>query len=174
MEIIEIWKNVIGFEGSYQVSNLGRVKSLARVDRSGHKLQERILKNTIDSYGYLVVGLFKNSVNHTHKVHRIVATIFIPNPENKPQVNHINGNKLNNIVDNLEWATHQENKTHSCITGLAARGSRVHLAKLTESDIPEIRTRLLAGELNGDIAKDYGVTWSTIDCIKKRVTWKHV
>ena len=107
----EIWKDVVGYEGLYQVSNLGRVKSLERLDKNNHPVKEKILKQACDGVGkgYLYVNLGRMGRG---KIHRLVAEAFIPNPYNKPEVNHIDGNTKNNRVDNLEWVTHQENCIH--------------------------------------------------------------
>lgn len=110
----EIWKDVVGYEGLYKVSNFGRIKSFPL--RSNHN-GELIMKNQIIT-GYKVVSLCKNNKMKLVKVHRLVAIAFIDNPDNKPQVNHIDGNKLNNNVDNLEWVTAQENSIHAFRTGL--------------------------------------------------------
>ena len=111
--IAEIWKDVQGYEGLYQVSNLGRVKSLGRfIDRlvSGRYWQEeRILKPNKTKYGYLMVELRKNKKPKSFLVHRLVAMTFISNPENKPEVDHINADKTNNNVNNLRWVTAKEN-----------------------------------------------------------------
>lgn len=116
MIIGEIWKDVKGFEGLYQVSNFGNVKSAERfVNHSKGGLQKRksyILKPKINK-GYCHVYLCKESKHTTLKVHRLVALHFIDNPDNKPEVNHIDGNKLNNNVWNLEWCTKSENGLHS-------------------------------------------------------------
>lgn len=104
----EIWKDIPGYEGLYQVSNMGRVKSL-NFNRSG---LPRILK-TKNRQGYPRVILWKSGKRHEVCVHRLVAQAFIPNPENKPFVNHKDGNRRNNHVDNLEWCTAQENAIHS-------------------------------------------------------------
>jgi len=109
----EIWKDVNGYEGLYQVSNLGRVRSLERKATDGRQINERILKPAFDVGKYLTVALHKNKKQKTHKVHRLVAFAFIKNPNNKPHVNHIDGNKSNNRVDNLEWCTQLENNRHS-------------------------------------------------------------
>lgn len=107
----EIWKDIDNYIGKYQISNLGRVKSLPR---NGTICSERILKIQKDRKGYSYVSFHKKKF----KVHRLVAQAFIPNLENKPQVNHIDGNKQNNNINNLEWATAQENIQHSLKTGL--------------------------------------------------------
>ena len=98
----EIWKDIKDYEGHYQVSNLSRVKSI----KFG---KERILKPVTDRHGYLIVGLWQNNKHKTYKVHRLVAEAFLPNPDNLPQVNHKDENKLNNNVDNLEWCTNDYN-----------------------------------------------------------------
>lgn len=103
----EVWRDVPEYEGLYQVSNKGNVK------RDG-----RIKSQRIDKGGYCTVGLSRNSVQKCLKVHRLVAGAFIPNPEEKRTVNHIDGNKQNNNVENLEWATHSENIIHANATGL--------------------------------------------------------
>lgn len=122
----EVWRDIKGFEGIYQVSNKGRVKRLARVDSyvrsdTGKQCErpvgEKILKPTITS-GYYEVNLRNLDANRYCRIHRLVAEAFIPNLENKPAINHIDGNKLNNNVDNLEWVTAKENVTHAAQTGL--------------------------------------------------------
>ncbi len=102
----EIWKDIIGYENLYKVSNLGRVKSL-------HNGKERILKQAFDGWGYLIVSLCKNGINKTPKVHRLVAEAFIPNPNKLSQINHIDEDKTNNCIDNLEWCTNKYNQRYS-------------------------------------------------------------
>ena len=113
----EIWRDIKGYEGLYQVSNMGRVKSLERTvtRKNGRKytVKELILKPNSDGHGYLRVDLGNGSgKGKTIKVHRLVCEAFHKNPENKPCVNHIDENKTNNTASNLEWCTYEENNNH--------------------------------------------------------------
>jgi hypothetical protein len=114
----EIWKDIKGFEGIYQISNFGNIKSLSRKTKNGKCKSDKILKKTLDNKGYQNITIHKNFKKSIFKVHRLVAEAFIPNPYNKPQVNHIDGNKTNNLVTNLEWCTNSENQIHSYKNGL--------------------------------------------------------
>ncbi len=107
----EIWKPIEGYEGIYDVSNLGRVRAYPRIGSQTSKI--RLMKFAIDKNGYKKVNLTKNSKKKRFFVHRLVAQAFIPNPENKPQVNHKSGQKDQNNVENLEWVTQSENAKHS-------------------------------------------------------------
>lgn len=109
----EIWKDIDGYGGFYQVSNLGRIKSLARNTKNGHCKKDKILKNSVDKKGYVVAELRKDNKRKSYKVHRLVAETFIYNQYNKPQINHKDGNKQNNNVENLEWCTNSENQIHA-------------------------------------------------------------
>ena len=116
----EIWKDIKGYEG-YQVSNLGRVRSLDRIDSNNHPLNGVILKPYISNSGYLLVGLYKQQKRDRKLLHRLVAEAFIPNPDNKPEIDHINTIKIDNTVflnedgsinyekTNLRWTTRKEN-----------------------------------------------------------------
>jgi len=105
----EIWKDVIGYEDCYMVSNFGRIKSLVRKNVT----KEKVMVLIINKDGYIHVPLSVNGKYKTGKVQRMVALAFIPNPENKRTVNHKDGNRSNNSVENLEWATDSEQQIHS-------------------------------------------------------------
>jgi len=105
---MEVWKNIEGFE-NYEVSDLGNVRNVKN---------NKLLKGCKDKDGYLISTFRNNKIKKVLKFHRLVAIAFISNPENKPQVNHINGIKNDNCVDNLEWCTNSENQKHAHITGL--------------------------------------------------------
>ncbi|QMM52481.1 HNH endonuclease [Enterobacter sp. RHB15-C17] len=109
----EKWEWVSGYNGLYQISNLGRVCSVKRPGSKGG-----LLKPRKDSDGYLMVMLWSDGIPTNKKIHRLVAQAFIPNSEDKPQVNHLNGNKADNSVSNLEWATPSENVLHAYRIGL--------------------------------------------------------
>jgi hypothetical protein len=124
--ILETWKDIAGYEGMYQVSNTGKIKSLKRYRTNYSKLQlvpEKIKSLRKDPQGYLQVDLYKNNKQDCRRIHRVVAEAFIPNPENKPTVNHIDGDRNNNDVTNLEWADHREQNIHFYENNLKSAGS---------------------------------------------------
>lgn len=122
----EIWNDIKGYEGKYKVSNLGRIKSLRK---------NKVLKQTINKRdGYFYVGICKDGKRKNRKVHRLIAETFMPNPKNKPTVNHIDGNKENNCISNLEWCSQSENMKHSYRIGLRDKERlREHMRKVGKS-----------------------------------------
>lgn len=124
--MIEIWKDIKDFEGIYQVSTFGRIKRLSRKTinegllgkNKELQLKEIILKPSTITKGYKGITLTKDKKRYPKKVHRLVAEAFIPNPNNKPQINHIDCNKSNNNINNLEWCTNSENQKHAFKNGL--------------------------------------------------------
>ena len=115
---VEIWKPVKGYETYYQVSNLGNIRSIKSPQGN---YRERPKKSFIGNSGYPTVDLWKNNKGTKHSVHRLVCIAFLDNPDNKPTVNHIDGNKENNEISNLEWNTYSENHIHAFDTGLKSR-----------------------------------------------------
>lgn len=109
---MEVWKDIAGYEGLYQVSNKGNIYSVEREDSRGNKCGGRTLKTTHNSKGYLKLDLSKNGIKKTRTVHRLVAQAFIPNQNNYLEINHKDENKTNNNVENLEWCTSKYNNNH--------------------------------------------------------------
>lgn len=145
---------VIGFEDLYEVSEAGEVYALDRKVKGkdgviysfkGKHKSKCLNKHT----GYFMVHLYKENVGHHRTIHSIVAEVFIPNPENKPEVNHIDGDKLNNCIDNLEWVTSSENKYHAINTGL-----RTYTNKLTEEELLDCLNRVIQGESYLSLTQD--------------------
>lgn len=179
VQLMETWKDIDGYEGYYQVSDLGRVKSLPRKDRLGRNHKGRTLKPFSDNNkGYLCVELHKFGVGKTIKIHRLVAIAFIPNPFGKPQVNHGDGNKKNNCADNLEWSTSEENIQHSFDTNLNNRkGERNSQSKLTIEDVKYIRENFKSKDnVFGakPLAEKFKVEKSRIYKIVRRTNWENI
>ena len=114
----EIWKDVKGHEGIYQISNLGKVKSLTRILPNGSKRKGIVLKQCTGPSGYVVVCLSKDGKSKTKYIHRLVADAFVPNDESEKEVDHLDNNKLNNSSGNLEWVSRKENVRRSWDDGL--------------------------------------------------------
>lgn len=168
----EQFKKIVGYE-NYMVSNLGNVKSLDRIQKGRYgriyKHKGRVLKPCLAGNGYRSVWLYNKMGGKLLKISRLVAMHFIENRENKPEVNHMNGDKTCDIVDNLEWCTTQENILHACRTGL-----NPGRAKLNKEDVLEIKKLLQKGELHKNLAKRFGVNKQTISSINTGRSWKNV
>lgn len=178
----EIWKPIPQTNGLYLISNKGRLKSVERVTKAPkgatriHK--EIIRKLVLNSNGYYSINILIDQKLQTFRVHRLMAEAFIPNPENKEQVNHINGIKDDNRLENLEWSTRSENALHSYrvignkVTPL--RGEMNGNAKLTAEDVLEIRRVHSITKNATEIARRYGVHHSLISNIVNGKLWKHL
>lgn len=142
--MIEEWKDISNYEGLYKISDLGRVKSLYRKDKSGVVRAEKIKSTFYDGQGYEIISLSKNGIKKTFRIHRLVAMAFIPNPDNKPEVNHIDENKAKNCAYNLEWVSKSENMRHNGLCGRIANKNRIN----SKSKKP-----ILAITLDGSVLK---------------------
>lgn len=162
-------QHIKGYQDLYEISSDGSVWSL-NYNREHRKAK---LVGQLDKDGYRVVLMRKNGVRKVLKVHRLVAQAFIPNPENKPQINHKNGIRYDNRVKNLEWATSRANVLHSFrILGKQnPRGSAHKLSKLTEKQVIEIYKLKGKGKTN-DIIRKYGITQQNVSRIHTQKTWK--
>lgn len=175
---MEVWKSVKGYEWLYEVSNLGRVKGLEKVRVIGNGgirvYPETIFKSCRNTKGYCVVILRDYGYNKTFSVHRLVAEHFIDNPNSLRQVNHKNGVKSDNRVENLEWCTYQENNAHAKRTGLLrSEGELNYMSKLNSTQVLKIRS-LKGIKSIKELSAEYSVTKESIYNIWKFGTWKHI
>lgn len=175
--VVAEWKPVIGYEEKYEVSSHGSVRSIDRTMTNAlgqsRYYKGKTLKQRIRN-GYPVVDLW-NINPKTVSVHRIVAEAFVPNPDNKPEVNHVNGTKTDNIATNLEWVSRSENAAHAYQSGLThaspVYGSDNGNSRLNHKSAESIRKMSAEGKSSYEIAKRFGVNPSTIQRVLRRETW---
>lgn len=172
----EAWKDIEGHEGIYVVSSFGSVRSCPRniLRRNGYPqtVRGRRLKQDLNKSGYKVVMLGIGTARTSYLVHRLVAKAFVPNPYNKPTVNHIDGNKLNNHYRNFEWATRQEQTTHAVNLGLMNnRGENSGKTTLTWLQVGIIRECVETGYLQKNVAKYFNIHHTTVQAIIKNRRW---
>ncbi len=177
----EIWKDIPGFEGIYQASTLGRIKSLERKIKhwkGGYSVLKESILSERKSKGYVSVVLYKNGKNKNIDIHRLIAITFIPNPNDKPEVNHKDFIKTNNRVSNLEWTTSEENIKHAVENGLitSRKGENNNFSKLKEKDVLIIRDVLKKNpKINKQVIINlFSVSKSTINQIRSRRIWSHI
>lgn len=178
----EQWKDIPDFLNLYMASNFSRIRrcnSLIPIVNSvryadyNRIATSKIMKQRINNHGYLTVNLTKERYSCPRYVHRLIASAFVLNPDKKPQVNHINGIKHDNRIENLEWCTHLENHQHAADIGLMPTGENHHGAMLTEDDIKFIREKYVHGNAPA-IAEILGIHRSTVLQIYHRKTWTHI
>lgn len=162
-------KAIPGYEGIYEIDTNGIVWSLKHPRTGGRKA----LKVLLNKKGYPQVRLYKDKKSHMFRTHRIVAQVFIPNPNNFPEVNHKNGKKIDNRVENLEWVTSSSNTQHSfnVLGRIGLRGNKNGCAKLTSAQVLDIWHKKHI-KTRKELAKMYNVTGTCIYNIHKQLTWK--
>jgi hypothetical protein len=169
------WKNIPGYEGDYQVSKKGDVRSLPRkvLHRYGGQrmFPGKVLCQRKDHKGYWMVTLWRNGKYVNAMTHRLVALAFLPNPKNKPEVNHKDGDKGNRRLSNLEWVTPEENRVHAMANGLYRRGESHQTSKLTRLQAEDIK---YGDDRVTDAARKHGVSPSTVCGIRNGQTWGHI
>ena len=172
MESFKMLKPLPNFELLYEIDEDGRFFSLRR---------GRLLKSSVNNAGYLCIGLWVNSEITNFLVHRAVAETFVPNPHNKPVVNHKDGNRLNNHYSNLEWVTSAENTQHAIKNGISfkrktgdAKGEGHHASKFKDYQIREIREQYNKHKNASFIARQYNVSTNTIYRIVTGRAWVHI
>jgi hypothetical protein len=174
----EEWKDIPEYQGLYQVSNLGKVKRLKGKCLGKAGKYRNISENILTAFpnktrhNYLYINLNNNGLKQ-FRLHRLVAQIFIPNPHNLPEVNHIDGNKENNCVDNLEWCTRLENMQHSykIKTHTVRKHDLSPNNKLNSKQVMEIRTKLKEGTTGRSLSKEYSISEGMISLIKNNKYW---
>jgi hypothetical protein len=177
---MERWVAINDYEGLYEVSNLGKVRSIARKitysDGRVYNYPSKILSiNFCGKYKLPYVHLYKESKRESRLLHRIVAKAFIPNPDNKTDVNHIDGDRKNNASSNLEWATRLENMQHGFKTGLINNTGINHGNNLySEEQIQEVVNMIFLGYKQSEISNKTGVKIGTIQAIRQGKQWIHI
>lgn len=178
----EIWRDVIGWEDRYEVSNLGNVKSKSYMKQTANMhgpmsfmTKAKPMKQLKNEDGYFVLDLRKNKKRATGIVHRLVAEAFLENPHDLPIVNHIDCNRSNNRWDNLEWCTHQYNVQYGYDTGSNSNAGDLHPCKiLSEALVKEMKVKYRAGVTRNELVAEYGFKYSTIDKAVRGINWSNV
>ena len=176
---VEIWKPVVGYEGYYDVSSQGRVRSVERLtirsDGSALTIPQAIKKQHLNKRDqYLQVGLCRDGRSKTYRVHVLVANAFLERPAGDVEVCHGYLGSMVNAVNNLRWDTHHANVSDAIRQGTFCRGQRRPQSKLTDAIVSTARIRHAAGESALSIASEFGVHWTTMGRMLRGETWRHV
>lgn len=180
---MEIWKWAKGFEGIYEVSSLGRVRTYRALGSHGPTFgklnkEPRLLKPISQPNGYCKINFQKDGRHKGYWYHRLLAETFIPNPNNLPEVNHINGIKSDNRLDNLEWVSHEGNRHHAVAMGLWKHnpryGEKHGNAKLNNEKVRAMRNAYSEGVIIAELARRFKVSSRTVSLIVKGKAWPHL
>ena len=175
--VLKYMKDIKGFENKYAITEGGKVwncKTKKWLSLRGSGYAGKVLRHK-RHYKTIVLGLGKKGRVKYFYIHRLVAITFIPNPQKKREVNHIDGNQENNHISNLEWVTHKENAQHAYLNGLTTRGEKNTQTKLTEKQVLEIRSLYVTKQFSHKkLGEKYGVTPSNIYMIIHRKNWSYL
>ncbi|WP_052253431.1 NUMOD4 domain-containing protein [Staphylococcus shinii] len=176
----ETWKDIEGYEDLYTISDHGQIKRKSRellIDGVTRRLDEKVLKNFKGTLGYMHVNLYKNGKPKQFKIHRLMMTAFVDKPIDKNIINHIDGDKSNNLLKNLEWCSHKENSIHAYNTGLAkgGKGEENSQSRLTEKDVLNIRELYATGTFTQkELGLKFNISREQARDIINYKRWKHI
>lgn len=179
----EIFEIIPSFP-DYEISNCGRVKTRSRMVRYVHAktgnehwriTEKRFLKEYVNSRtGYKFYQLYRDKKMYNRTIHRLVAETFLPNPFLLRDVNHINGNKHDNLVTNIEWCSDAYNHKHATLSGLKAKGERISSSKLNDNSVHAIKYFLLNGCSHSELAHAFNISRASVSLISEGKSWKHI
>lgn len=179
----EIWKDIAGYS-NFMISNLGRVKSKQRKVRYVHAVtkeehfrvkREEILKCHLSKFGYYFVNLRgDDGIKKNKTIHRLVASGFLPNPNKYTVVNHIDGCKTNNHINNLEWCSNEYNHKHAAINSLVTHGESHPNSKIDRNTVELLKIKMALGYSDIELSKEYNINRSLINSIRNNHIWAHV